>query len=127
VLHHVFVPAGDPQQRVYSTSLPYEAGGERFIVGALPGGEPGRFRLAVAPPEGRFAPVADIELGERLPDVADALRFNPWNTGGGLRPSGLLNRWRRRAYPMSQAAWARTREGAGEAQRAADRVAAPLP
>jgi hypothetical protein len=127
VLHHVFVPSGGPQQRIYSTSLPYKAGEESFILGALPGTSPDRFKLAVAPPEGRFAPVADIELGERLPDVADALRFNPWNTGGGLEPAGLLNRWRRRAYPMSQAAWGVTREGAREDQRVADRVAAPLP
>src|SRR3954447_1626297 len=31
VLHHVFVPAGDVQQRVYSTSLPYRAGADEFI------------------------------------------------------------------------------------------------
>jgi hypothetical protein len=105
VLHHVFVPARDPQQRPYSSSLPYRAGGEEFLLGALPGDRPGAFELAVAPLEGRFSPVAEIRLGERLPDAADALRFNPWNTGGGLEPAGLLNRWRRRAYPMSQAAW----------------------
>jgi hypothetical protein len=36
VLHHVFVPAGDVQQRPYSSSLPYRAGSERFLIGALP-------------------------------------------------------------------------------------------
>src|SRR5215212_6219229 len=35
VLHHVFVPAGDVQQRPYSSSLPYRVGEETFIVGAL--------------------------------------------------------------------------------------------
>jgi hypothetical protein len=108
VLHHLFVPATRPQQRPYSSSLPYAVGDRTILLGALPTDDPDRFLLAVAPLEGRFAPVAAIEVGERLPEVADALRFNPWNTGGGLEPAGILNRWRRRAYPMSQAAWSRT-------------------
>ena len=127
VLHHVFVPARSVDQRPYSSSLPYEAGGEEFLVGALPTDSPERFHLAVAPLEGRFRPVAAIHLGEQLPEVADALRFNPWNTGGGLRPSGLLNRWRRRAYPMSQAAWGATREGGRAKQERAERVTGLLP
>ncbi len=108
-------------------SLPYEAGGETFLVGALPTGSPDRFHLAVAPPEGRFRAVAEIRLGVELPATADALRFNPWNTGGGLRPSGLLNRWRRRAYPMSQAAWGVTREGGRAKQERAERVTGLVP
>src|SRR5687767_10494345 len=36
LVHHVFVPAGDVQDRVYSSSLPFRAGDERFLVGALP-------------------------------------------------------------------------------------------
>src|SRR6058998_1571689 len=31
VVHHIFVPAGDVQDRIYSSSLPYEAGEERFL------------------------------------------------------------------------------------------------
>ena len=127
VLHHVFVPAGRVDQRPYSSSLPYEAGAEEFLVGALPAGTPERFHLAVAPVEGRFRPVAEIRIGARLPEGADALRFNPWNTGGGLRPAGLLNRWRRRAYPMSQAAWGVTREGGRAKQERAERVAGLVP
>ena len=91
-----------------------------MLLGALPGADARTFHLAVAALEGRFHPVAEIRLGARLPEVADALRFNPWNTGGGLEPAGLLNRWRRRAYPMSQAAWAATRRGAAERQAAAE-------
>src|SRR4051794_10473840 len=127
VLHHVFVPAGGIDRRPYSSSLPYEAGGERFLVGALPTKDRGRFELAVAPVEGRFAPVAETRLDEQLPGPADALRFNPWNTGGGLRPAGLLNRWRKRAYPMSQAAWGVTREGGRAKQERAERVAGLVP
>ena len=104
VLHHIFVPAYDVRARPYSSSLPYRAGGERFIVGALPQ-RGGNFALAVAAVGGRFEPVAEIRIGAQLPDAADAMPFNPFNTGGGLEPVGLLNRLRRKAYPMSQRAW----------------------
>jgi hypothetical protein len=125
VLHHVFVPATDFQQRVYSSSLPYRAGDETFLLGVLPDpGSPrpdgddefdrlaaaagtGRlsFVLAVAPVEGRFRPVGRLEVGEPLPPATDAMRFNPFNCGGGLEPTGFLNRLRDYAYPLSQAAW----------------------
>lgn len=147
VLHHLFVPASDVQLRPYSTSLPYTAGGKRFIVGALPvPGSPrpdgsdeldrldraaatGRlsFDLAVAPVMGRFQPVAQLRVGARLADRADALRFDPFNTGGGLELAGALNRLRDYAYPMSQRAWAATGpDGAQEAaEREVSRVTAP--
>lgn len=132
VLHHIFVPAGDAQQRPYSSSLPYRAGDETFIVGLVPdAGSPrpsgddeferleraaatGRltFGLAVAPVGGRFRRVGTLHVRERLPPSIDALRFNPFNCGGGMAPSGVLNRLRDYAYPLSQAAWARRRDGA---------------
>jgi hypothetical protein len=56
---------------------------------------------------GRFRPVAELRVGDPLPPAADALRFNPWNTGGGLELTGVLNRLRDVAYPLSQRAWAR--------------------
>jgi hypothetical protein len=56
-----------------------------------------------------------------LPPELDALRFNPWNTGGGLAPAGALNGARDRAYKLSQAAWRRTQRGGALAQDAADR------
>jgi hypothetical protein len=105
VLHHVFVPAGDPEQRPYSSSLPYTAGNERFLVGAVPRGDM-RFTLAVAPIMGRFEPVGEIRVGERLPQELDGLRFDPWNTGGGLELEGVFNRLRDYAYPLSQRGWA---------------------
>ena len=102
ILHHGFLPADDVQQRPYSSSLPYRAGDERFLIGALPAGED-RFQLAVAPMMGRFRPVGEIRIGARLPQELDAIQMNPFNTGGGLRPSGFLNRLRDYAYPLSQA------------------------
>lgn len=129
VAHHLFVPASDVQQRVYSSSLPYRAGGRLLLVGALPRADSPRcdgddelerlaaaadtgalaFDLAVAEPWGRFRPVAELQVGERLPAEMDALGFNPWNTGGGLEPAGTLNRLRDYAYPLSQRAWRRAR------------------
>jgi hypothetical protein len=141
VLHHLFLPAGDTQQRPYSSSLPYRAGDDVFLVGALPDerspqphgddefarldaaaatGEL-RFQLAVAAISGRFQRVADLRIGERLTDELDALRFNPWNTGGGLELVGWLNEARDRAYKLSQATWRRSRRGGGAMQDAADR------
>ncbi len=126
LLHHLFVPATDFQQRPYSSSLPFRAGGDVFLVGLLPdplsprpaGGDEldrlaraaatGRlgFGLAVAPLGGRFRRIGSVDIEDRLPPAADAIRFDPFNSGGGLEPVGLLNRMRRQAYPRSQAAWA---------------------
>src|SRR5688500_9104172 len=36
LVHHVFVPAADAQDRIYSSSLPFSAGEERFLIGARP-------------------------------------------------------------------------------------------
>lgn len=125
VAHHGFVPAADVWERPYSSSLPYRAGEDLFLVGALPDPEGPRpegeheldrlaraaatgrlrFQLAVAPVMGRFAPVAEIRIGARLPAELDAIQMNPFNTGGGLRPAGFLNRLRDYAYPLSQAGW----------------------
>jgi hypothetical protein len=140
VVHHLFLPAGDVQQRPYTSSLPYRAGDERFLVGALPdpasprpsgsdeldrlrrAAETGRlrFKLGLAPLLGRFRPVGEIWIESLLPPELDALRFNPWNTGGGLVPAGWLNGARDRAYKMSQAAWGRTQPHGAELQQAAD-------
>jgi hypothetical protein len=139
VLHHVFVPAGDVQQRPYSCALPYRAGDDRFLIGLMP--DPSsprvsgtdeldrlanaastgrlRFNLAVARVGARFERVGTLHVGDRLPADLDALRFNPFNCGGGLEPAGLLNRLRDYAYPLSQAAWGRDPHRA-RAQETAD-------
>jgi hypothetical protein len=111
VLHHAFLPVTRVDQRPYSSSLPYRAGGDPFLVGTLPDGA-GRFRLAVAPVMGHFRAIGELTIGERLAPELDALPFSPWNCGGGLTPSGFLNALRRYAYPMSQNAWRRTRHRA---------------
>jgi hypothetical protein len=61
------------------------------------------FRLGLAPLMGYLATVADLEVGERLPDAeTERLTFTPWNTGGGIRPNGPLMGLRRAAYRGSQ-------------------------
>jgi hypothetical protein len=137
VVHHLFVPASDVQQRLYSSSLPYRAGDRNLLVGALPRADSPRpdggtelerlaaaaatgslvFDLAVAEVWGRFRPVAELRVRNPLPPEADALLFNPWNSGGGLEPAGFLNRLRDIAYPLSQRAW-------GRGGRARDQAAA---
>ena len=79
------------------------------------------FDLAVAPVAGRFRPVGSLRVGRRLGPELDALRFNPWNTGGGMEPAGWLNGARDRAYKLSQGAWRRTRRDGAALQDAADR------
>src|SRR5215213_368308 len=77
ILHHIFLPATDVQQRPYTSSLPYRAGDDLFLIGALSDHRSPRpaghdefdrldraastgelvFRVAVAPLNGRFRPV----------------------------------------------------------------------
>lgn len=136
VARHLFLPAGDVQQRPYSSSLPYRAEDRSFVVGLQAAGDSPRpvggdefdrleraartgrlrFELVVAPELGRFERVGTLTVGAKLPASLDALRFNPFNTGGGLELAGVLNGLRGYAYPLSQRAWA----GTGDAQRRAD-------
>lgn len=104
VLHHGLVLARSPDSRPYSSSLPYRAGGKTFLFGARPLGDR-RFELCVAAPLGRFRRVGEFATAERREGTGDRVAFNVWNTGGGLEPSGALQRLRRRAYAGSQAGW----------------------
>jgi hypothetical protein len=137
VVHHVFLPAADAQQRPYTTSLPFRSGkGQQFIVGVLPRADSARgqgadalervrnaartgdlrFDLAVAPILGRFSPVGELRIGEELPESYDALLFEPWKGGRGLEPVGVLNGMRRYAYPIADRSW-RVARGARRAAR----------
>ncbi len=140
MVRRLFLPSKDFQARPYTSSLPYEAGSERFIIGLLPrdsspqpGGADEFVRLAAAAATGdlefdlsisrgssRFQPVGRLEIGRRLECDLDSLRFDPLNSGGGLSPAGMINAMRPSAYRLSQAAWRRTRLDAARAQDAAD-------
>jgi hypothetical protein len=124
LLHHLILPAWDGFfGQSYSSVLPYRVGGRLVLVGALPAAtqrRPGRgalpeleelaalgdaaWDLVLATPGGRWeAPLGRLRLTARLSDrIAERLRFNPWNTGGGIRPAGPLQALRGAAYRGSQ-------------------------
>jgi hypothetical protein len=118
-MRHLMVPAPGFAGRLFSSILLYTVGQQRLLVGArAPDGdvrtideataaaEAGglQFELLVAPVFGAWRRVGTVAVQHRLPQAAsDELRFNPWNTGGGIMPVGPLQRLRRAAYPASQA------------------------
>jgi hypothetical protein len=104
VLRRLLLPAWRYGGKWLSTLVPFDAAGRRLVVGAhVDDHDPTRVRFTVAPPLGAWEPAATLLLGDELPDdVQHELRFDPWHDGGGLRPVGVLNRLRARAYPASQ-------------------------
>jgi hypothetical protein len=64
---------------------------------------PLRFELRATRSFGRSRALAAVTVGPPLPDdQTEALRFNPWTTGPGIRPAGWLNLLRDAAYRASQ-------------------------
>jgi hypothetical protein len=124
LLHHLLLPAKSFLSLPYSSVLLYRIGEDVRLVGALPVTEPlgggtdfDQLRrtadqkqialdLAVASPFGSWRPVGRLSLGAQVPvDVAQYIRFNPWNTGGGIRPMGPFMGLRAGAYRGSQEGW----------------------
>ena len=123
VAHHALLPGTSYFDRTFSSILVYSVGGQMRLVGAQPlsvapaGVGTGLAAIAsaaargnlvydvsLAAPFGRFAPVAQLEVGNLLPDDrSERLRFNVWNTGGGIRPAGPFQGLRLPAYEGSQA------------------------
>ena len=125
LLHHLllFAPGGFFAQS-YSSILPYRVGRAIRLVGVVPrkpatpapgtdlealeeavSDHQARFDLALASLGGRWERRGVISLRERLGEhEAEELTFNPWNTGGGIRPSGPLMGLRDPAYRASQQA-----------------------
>lgn len=120
-LRNALIPAAGYGAGFYSSILPLRMGERRLLVGAQPVRPEGppmarleelekaltsaelRFDLVVAELLGPWMPLGRLEVGQRLTDAeAEDLRFNPFVTGGGIEPSGLLNIVRRRAYAGSQ-------------------------
>lgn len=103
VARFALLPAIDFDGHAYSSVLPYETPeGLRLIGGRL---DVGRAQITIASPAGRSRRLATVELGERYSGPEP--RFDPANTGPGLRPAGFLNRLREYAYSASQAGWLR--------------------
>jgi hypothetical protein len=112
VLHHLFVPASDVQQRPYSSSLPFRGGGQRFILGALPHAESPR-------PAGR----TELERA-RAAAATGRLSFpagrggahGPLRAGRGARDRGASCR-QRRCAPLSAVDRGCRPEAGGAAER----------
>lgn len=121
VAHHLFLPAPRWYAQSYSTCLPYTTdAGATLLVGLLPPDEAGpgpsvdamrravaegtTFRIALATPLRRFAPIGELRLDEVVgPDAGD-VDFEPLvNCGGGLHPApAWLQRIRSEAYLRSR-------------------------
>jgi hypothetical protein len=130
LLRRLLFPARSFVCGAFSTALPYDFGRERVVlllvpvltnagrssacgVGQSGGGSLAelrtvaadglKFELRAARSLGRSQPLATVTVGPPLPaGQAEALRFNPWTTGPGIRPSGWLNLLRDAAYRASQ-------------------------
>jgi hypothetical protein len=117
--HYLLAPARGFFSLPYSSILPYRIDGALSVVGAWATTRPApardpfdrlagdvRFALALARPTGRWREIGVIRLGRRVPDAeGERLRFNPWNTGGGIEPAGPFMGLREAAYRESQRGW----------------------
>lgn len=110
-------PRWDASGAVYGSLLPYDVGGRRLLVGAVPvpgvppvrslAALPERLELALllATAHGRWREVGRVCTSGELPaHEGRRLRFTPGMTGGGLRPAGPFQEWRDRSYPASHVA-----------------------
>jgi hypothetical protein len=132
LLRRLLFPATSFVRGAFSTALPYDLGSERVVLllvpvptcDVRPAGREGRGALAelravaasglelelrTAKSFGRSQPLATVTVGPPLSsDQTEELRFNPWTTGPGIRPSGWLNLLRDAAYQASQRGRVRT-------------------
>jgi hypothetical protein len=128
LLRRLLLPARSFLRGAFSTALPYDLDGERVVLLLVPaltgrgrspggvgrgGGAMAELRAAAVAglglelrTAGTFGPsqrLATLTVGQPLSaEQTAALRFNPWSTGLGIRPSGWLNLLRDAAYRASQ-------------------------
>ena len=128
LLRRLLFPATSFVRGAFSTALPYELGGKRVVLLLVPAHTDGsqsagavrrggraalaelnaaagglRFELRTASSFGPSQPLATLTTDQPLsPEQTEALRFNPWTTGPGIRPVGWLNLLRDTAYKASQ-------------------------
>jgi hypothetical protein len=130
LLRRLLFPASSFAHGAFSTALPYDLGNDRVVLLLVPAhrsagrsaeGDGHRavngalaelpaaaanglgFELRTARSFGRSRLLATLRIGPPLPaEQTEALRFNPWTTGPGIRPAGWLNLLRDAAYRASQ-------------------------
>ena len=123
VTRNLLVPAKSFFRCTFSSVLPYRAGEETFLFGAHADatlkdreGDFGdlqqlasegtlRFELLFAGLTGDWSRLGTLDVtGQRSQETAHELKFNPWNTQGGIEPAGPLNTLRLATYRSSQKA-----------------------
>lgn len=116
LLRRLPVPGRDHLRALHGSLLPYDVAGRRLLLAAraLPGPGPAaldalpdRFalELLLATPHGPWQRWAVLRTDGELPAPGGRrTRFNPWTTGGGIRPAGPWQEWRRRAYDAAHVA-----------------------
>jgi hypothetical protein len=110
-------PRWDATSAVYGSLLPYDVGGHRVLLGAVPvpGTLPARslaelpdeleLALLLATAHGRWREVGRVRTCGELPaPEGRQTRFTPGTAGGGVRPAGPFQQWRDRSYPASHVA-----------------------
>lgn len=121
---HSLLPATSFLGTRFSSISPYRIGRDRMVIGAtvtaerLPGlGDLAEFQsaalfgdvrleLQAATMLGPWVTTAALVIDRLLPaTAADQLRFNPWNTGGSIRPDAPWDLLRDGAYRASQLGW----------------------
>ena len=123
LVRRLLFPARSFVRGAFSTALPYDLGDDRVVLLLVPAHAGDgrrvvrgalaelraaavdglRFELRTARSFGRSQALATVTVGPPLPDdQTEALRFNPWTTGPGIRPAGWLNLLRDAAYQASQ-------------------------
>jgi hypothetical protein len=111
VQHLPLVTTRGPYATTYSSLVPFRLGGRVRLLGARPAARESdaHFELCAATLRGRWSAVAEIVLGAPLPPAeAEALGFDPLNTGGGIRPCRPLMGIRAAAYAASREARGRS-------------------
>ena len=83
---------------LYSSLLPYDVGGVKLLLGAR--AVEGGYALLVATPHGPWAEVGEVTVGDVV-QGGRQVRFDPWTTGAGITPVGLVQELRRGAYPAA--------------------------
>jgi hypothetical protein len=123
LLSSFFTNASDYLANVYDAAAPFDVQGiGRCLIRLVPARGPSpdapdrearlerafaqheaAFRLEVRRADERaWEPLAQIDLRQHARLDQEALRFDPWNAGRGLRPRGFVHAIRRAAYRMSQ-------------------------
>jgi hypothetical protein len=124
----LILPGHDLAKVLMSSVLPYEVRGvgRRLVLARARTGSPSVTYAEVVRHGPERMPAFEVRLGRpdgpmlaslhaeamASPEIAESVRYDPWNTGPDLEPRGCLNRLRRPTYAASQEGWGAPEAGA---------------